>query len=301
MTQLAPATIEILNILLGSISLALAVLIFFLALCHRKLKQEMDRARNHIIQTEKSALIFRMVAGITHDINSRIGVILSAFTYLRDQNRELRKAFVEDHLTKSSLEQHLQTEAESAEIVEVNLNRIADLVKSFKRLSVDQANEGIETFHIREYLDQILISMNPRIRKTSVTVRVNCDRQIQLTAWPGAFSQILTNLIDNALNHAFTEDSEGMLEISVVPLGLELELRVSDNGTGMSEDIRSRIFDPFFTTRSTAGGTGLGLYVVSVLVRDSLKGTIRCESRPGQGTEFILRFPAGTKLPEASP
>lgn len=272
---------------------ALAMVCLFLVNCRRQLQKELTQARKYLVETEQTALLFRMVAGITHDINSNAGVIISAFSFLKEKNAELAKAFTADTLTKSALEEHIRVEEETVRIVSVNLDKIADLVKSFKRLSVDQANEEIETFNVHEYIRQILVSLNPKIRKSSIEVRVLGDRTINLTAWPGAFSQVLTNLLDNALTHAFSGRESGEIVIETRAENGELILMVSDNGIGMSETVREKIFTPFFTTRQSEGGTGLGLFVVSMLINNSLGGNIKVESRIGEGSRFIVRIPLG--------
>lgn len=269
----------------------LGVLCTMLSISLYKMRRQRHSERNSLVQSEQGALLSRMVAGVAHDLNSNTGVIVSAFSFLRDQMNEVHKAFEENRLTRAAIEEHFRYEKETAAIVEANLEKIAELVKSFKRLSVDQANEGIQTFNAKEYLEQILVSLNPRIRKTRVAIELVCDPALSLTMWPGAFSQIVTNLIDNALTHAFVPEAEGTISIHLGLKGHMIELSVADNGTGMEEAVRSRVFDPFFTTRSKEGGTGLGLHVVAILARETLKGSASCSSEPGKGSCFTIQFP----------
>lgn len=250
--------------------------------------------RQRLIHSEKMSSIVKMVAGVTHDINSSVGVALSAITFLQDSILAIQQAYSNDTLRRSDLEKYFANEKEALGITEMNLQKVSNLVQSFKRISVDQSSELVQTINVKEYIGQILLSLNPKLRKTDHNVELTCDASIQITTYPGALSQILTNLIDNALIHAFEGIKAGTITISVTKREDSLELRFADNGRGMIEDTRSRIFDPFFTTIPDKEGTGLGLFIVQSLVRDTLKGHIHCESEIGKWTVFSISIPLDT-------
>ena len=120
---------------------------------------------------------------------------------------------------------------------------------------------------------------------------VDCPEDLEITSSPGVFSQILTNLVINSLLHGFDDSSQGEIVLHVTIENGILQLHYSDNGKGMTSDVRAHIFEPFYTTKRDQGGSGLGLYIVYNLVTQRLKGAITCESAPGQGTTFLIQIP----------
>jgi signal transduction histidine kinase len=172
-----------------------------------------------------------------------------------------------------------------------NLTRAAELTQSFKQVAVDQTSEQRRTFVLREYINEILVSLGPKLKNTGYQVFVHCEESIQLTTYPGIFSQILTNLMMNSLHHGFRGRSEGKITITVIPQEQGITMQYRDDGHGIAPDVIGKIFEPFFTTNRQGGGTGLGLHIVYNLVTHKLNGTIHCTSELGKGVEFTLTLP----------
>jgi signal transduction histidine kinase len=171
------------------------------------------------------------------------------------------------------------------------------MIRSFKMVAADQVSESRRSFKVREYIDEILLSLRPKLKKTNHRVEVECDRELVIESYPGALSQILTNLIFNSLIHAFDESSSGTIRIEVVKENGTLSLTYADNGRGIDPALQNKIFEPFFTTARAKGSTGLGLHIVFNIVSSTLGGTITCCSEPGQGTTFLIRIPLIRELP----
>jgi signal transduction histidine kinase len=144
---------------------------------------------------------------------------------------------------------------------------------------------------LKQYLDDVLLSLGPRLKKTPHTIMVSCPENLELESYPGAFSQILTNFIINSLLHAFIPDVPGKIELHIYEEHGTLRIRYSDNGKGMNPQERSHIFEPFYTTKRGQGGSGLGLHIVYNLVTQRLHGSITCESKPGEGMTFMIQIP----------
>lgn len=256
--------------------------------------RERERAKklqNALVRSELMASLGKLVASVTHDINSSVGVCVSAASYLGEAIDEANRAFTEGTLKKSDLARHFALEKESADILGLNLKKAADLVAGFKRISVDQATGSLQEFGLREYIDQIVMSLTPKLRKTPHRIEILCDSSLRMQGYPWAISQILTNLISNSLTHAFGDKEKGTIRILAERQGDRLILTYSDDGRGMSEYVRSHAFTPFFTTKSQDGGTGLGLSIARDLAENILCGSITCESTPGVGTIFTLNIP----------
>ena len=178
-------------------------------------------------------------------------------------------------------------------MVEENLLRASRLIKSFKEVAVDQTAEDEREFNLREYVEQVVMSLSPKLRTTSVRVSVDAiDQNLVLKTAPGPIAQILTNLIMNSLIHGFDENQPGEINISARQISTDLELLYSDSGKGITQENLKRIFEPFFTTKRSHGGSGLGMHLVYNIVTKKYSGKITCTSEPGRGVLFRMMFPA---------
>ncbi|MBF0427230.1 MAG: HAMP domain-containing histidine kinase, partial [Magnetococcales bacterium] len=180
---------------------------------------------------------------------------------------------------------------EGLRIIILNLQRAGDLVQSFKLVAVDQTSQERRVFNLRSYIQDVLLSIAPKLKKTRHTVTVLCPENVIVASYPGALSQVLTNLIHNSVVHGFESRQEGTITIAAEENAGHITLNYSDNGTGMEEEVVRKIFDPFFTTKRGQGGSGLGMHIVYNLVTQTLQGSIQCTSTPGQGTIFHIQFP----------
>ena len=147
-------------------------------------------------------------------------------------------------------------------------------------------------FIVNEYLNEILLTLKPKFKNTSLLVNIDGDPNLEICSCPGSLGQILTNLLDNSLIHAFDAKSiSPRIDISFKLENRNFILIYSDNGKGMSESVRQQIFDPFFTTKRSEGGTGLGMHIVYNIVKQTFLGNIECSSTVGSGTSFKITFP----------
>jgi len=188
---------------------------------------------------------------------------------------------------------------ETSRMIEANLTRAGSFIQSFKMIAVDQSTEEKRKFNVKTYVDEIIFSLRPKLKKTPHSVVVDCSEELNIVSYPGGLSQIITNLIVNSLVHGLSADTAGTitiraeLEQSEKTGGSSLLVHYSDNGKGISPDNLNKVFTPFFTTLKGSGGTGLGLYIIQRTVA-SLGGTIACESEYGKGVCFTIRFPVET-------
>jgi signal transduction histidine kinase len=242
------------------------------------------------------AALGQLVAGVAHEINTPIGIALTAISYLAEQTNEFSASYRQGQMKKSNLEAYIATAVDSSDLVRMNINRAAVLISSFKQVAVDQTSENLRDFQMHEFLTELLTSLNPEFKRSRHTVLFECPDELKIRSYPGALAQVLTNLLGNALKHAFADDQSGTLRIDVLPKGEEVVIVVADDGQGISDEILPRIFEPFFTTKRSSGGTGLGLHIVYNLIHEKLKGQITVESKVGKGTRFAVTIPR--MLPE---
>ncbi len=263
------------------------------------LKQSLEtvkQTQDRLVQTEKMASLGSLVAGVAHEINTPVGIGVTASSLLEEKTEEIHRLYATGEMKRSDLEKYLKTADDASTSILSNLNRAADLIRSFKQVAVDRSNEERRLFGAREYLDNVLLSLRPKLKKTNHQVTVSCAEDMVLYSYPGAFSQILTNLVMNSLKHGFTENEAGEIQIEFSQNDSEYMLSFRDNGVGMDDATRKDIFEPFFTTKRASGGTGLGMYIVFNLVTQTLKGKIDCASEPGQGTLFTIKIPADQEV-----
>jgi signal transduction histidine kinase len=247
--------------------------------------------QNQIVETEKMASLGQMVAGVAHEVNTPIGLGVTASTLLQDKLADIQRAFDEKKLTSSQLAKFLSESKENLGIIYRNMERAASLISSFKRVAVDQSNENRRQFNMQQLINEVLLSLRPNLKKTQHQIIVNCPAELELDSKPGPINQILINLIMNSLIHAFEHIEQGEMTIDISVQDSNCQLIYTDNGAGVPESIKKRIFDPFVTTKRGEGGSGLGLHLVYNLVTQALNGKIQLDSTLGHGIRISINFP----------
>lgn len=252
---------------------------------------ELGKARDHLVHSEKMVALGQLVAGIAHEINTPIGVALTAATHLAERTTTFNTLFTAGQMKRSDLQSYVGLATQSTELLRFNIQRAAQLIQSFKQVAVDQASEQRRSFDLGQYLEQLVTSLRPEGRKLGHNIGLSCPPGIAMNAYPGALAQALSNLTSNALVHAYPEDVRGEIRLIVRSEGNHVVIDVEDDGQGIPAEHLSRIYDPFFTTRRGSGGSGLGLHIVYNIVTEKLHGSITCRSAPGQGSVFTITMP----------
>jgi signal transduction histidine kinase len=261
---------------------------------NRELKESieaLENTREQLVQSEKMASLGSLVAGVSHEINTPVGNSVTASSFLAERTRHIRGLFSQGILRQSDFTAYLQNAEEATGIIQTNLSRAADLISSFKKVSVDQTCNQPRLFRLKEYMEDTLFSLKPRLRGLPHRVSLQCPEDLELFQDPGAISQIVTNLILNSLSHAFRETQTGEMHFDIRATDDMLDFIYRDNGSGASAHTLKHIFDPFYTTSRKEGGTGLGMHIVYNLVTQTLQGNISCESPKEGGIRFHLVFP----------
>ncbi|MFA9217628.1 MAG: GAF domain-containing protein [Sphingomonadaceae bacterium] len=248
-------------------------------------------AQSELVRQEKLASLGRLVAGVAHEINTPLGICVTATSHLVQELKLTREDLAAGTLDEDGLNQFLDIIDQSLRIMTTNTQRAAALVRSFKQVAVDQSSDDIRSFNLRKYLDEVLLSLQPKLKGKPVTVEVDCAPDIELASFPGAVSQVITNMVVNSLVHGFEEGEPGIIRINAVRDGDLIELSYSDDGIGMDNATLAQLFDPFFTTKRGSGGSGLGAHILYNLVTGPLGGTVKVASAPGMGLHYRLRFP----------
>ncbi len=254
--------------------------------------EDLEMTHDQLVQAEKMASIGRIVANISHDINTPAGIIYSSVSELKKYIENLKEAYKREEISTEFFEEFLKNSEDLTDLIEKNVKKISDLVKSLKTMAMYESEGKPIKFNLKELLNDIVTALNPKLRKTKVKIHIDCPEDIEIKSFPSAISQVIGNLIENSIMHAF-DDGEipGNIYISVKDAGSYVEIDYRDDGRGMDEETKRRAFEPFYSTRIGKGGTGLGLAIVYSLVTDKLGGDLILESEVGHGTRFVIMIP----------
>ncbi|OJU24134.1 MAG: histidine kinase [Nitrobacter sp. 62-13] len=254
--------------------------------------RNLRETQNSLIEAEKLAALGRLVAGVAHEVNNPVGISLTVASSLERKIAVFAEEVERGELRRSSLNDFVATNRDAASQLVANLNRAAELVQSFKQVAADRNYSDKRIFDLGELTEQVVMSLRPGLRKQNVTLTVDCEPNLMMNSYPGPYGQVLTNLFLNSLAHAFPDGEGGAVDINVREVNQDnVEILFSDNGCGMSPDVRRKAFDPFFTTRRDQGGTGLGLHIVYNIVTNRLGGRLDLDSGSGEGTRIRIVLP----------
>lgn len=259
-----------------------------------ELQQSLDNLTNtqsQLIESEKMASLGRLVAGVAHEINTPLGVAITASSYLENITENFNDNLNLDNVSKSALIKHNKSILESTRLISTNLSRAEHLVDNFKEVAIDHSSGQLRIFNLKDYLTEILANLAPTLKNKQTKVELFCEPDIEIYNDPGALSQVITNLYVNAVQHGFIDDQDGIISIIVNKDDQLISILFMDSGQGMSKESTEQVFEPFYTTKRNHGASGLGMHIAYNLVTQSLNGTISCSSKVDEGTQFELQFP----------
>lgn len=252
--------------------------------------ENLKNTRDQLVQNEKMASLGELVAGIAHEINTPIGVGVTAASHLQDSVSIFTQKFESGKITKTEFSDFLNDANEATRILLNNLECAAKLISSFKQIAVDQTSEDRRVFNIKDTIEETLLSLRPKIKHTNITIKLHCPDDIEIDSFPGSYSQVISNLVTNSLIHAYDENDIGKIELHITQSNKALNILYCDDGKGIAEENIKKVFDPFFTTRRGSGGSGLGLNLIFNIITQQLKGTININNKQS-GVCFDMKLP----------
>ncbi|WP_409422974.1 HAMP domain-containing sensor histidine kinase [Pseudaeromonas sp. ZJS20] len=262
-----------------------------------RLHETSQLLQNELVETRKLSALGMMVAGVAHELNTPTGGALVTISTLHKQLQQLEDQ-LNSGLRRSDLERFLRQCDEGLGLAQHNLQRVAVLIKRFKRLAVDRSHEQVLNFELRQCVDDLLASLQPLLKHQPVQIHLDLPESLTLHSFPGVLSQVLQNLIDNGVQHGLQPAGGGNLWLEARLLGpMQLEIRLRDDGVGMSAEQLATLFDPFVTTGRHQGHIGLGMHLVHQWVTQVLQGSIKVNSAPGEGSCFVLTLPLTVREP----
>jgi signal transduction histidine kinase len=253
-------------------------------------------AQNQLVEAEKMSALGGLVAGVAHEVNTPLGISITAASIFKHKIEALDKSIKANTLSKVELDEFVADVMDADQILIKNLDRAALLVKNFKKISVDQSSEKLGEFELNSYIEEIVSTFNSELRHNDVTLEFQLSKEpIRMSSYPGAVSQVIINLLQNAVFHAFDETKDPKIILKTEASDSHAIISCIDNGKGVSKEVAPRIFEPFVTTKRNNGGTGLGLNITYNLVTQHLGGTIHLDNKVTQGASFVIKIPCSIK------
>lgn len=261
--------------------------------------EKLHQYQRQLVEAEKMSSLSDMVAGIAHEVNTPVGLAITSTSILQDKLESMRSKFAERQITSQQFEDFLQATDENLQLISRNIKRTADLITRFGQLAMDQFAEDPREFELNSFVTDVVASLHNRFPQLDEhQIDVECPAAMVVCSRPGPLTQILMQLVQNSLQHAFAERDHGHIRIQfeVITAKLEeqpthLKITYADDGEGIPEQIGRRIFDPFVTSKRGLGATGLGLHLVYNLVNQLLEGHIEYETQLNAGTTFLIEIP----------
>lgn len=247
-------------------------------------------AQASLVEQEKLAALGSLVAGVAHEVNTPVGVALTAASAMSSYTGQLVSALEAPKVSRSDLVNLAGRLNDAAALIEQNLHRAADLIGNFKQLAVDQGTEHVSTLALADYVQGVVSAHSPELRKAGIKVQVDINPLLRPRLPPGKFSQVLSNLLMNAARHAYPDGQGGPVVVSAADAEGWLVMDFTDQGVGLAPGVRERIYEPFFTTKRGQGGSGLGMHIVYTIMQQ-MGGTVEVHSNPGAGCRFHVRMP----------
>jgi CheY-like chemotaxis protein/two-component sensor histidine kinase len=257
-----------------------------------KLTERLQMERELVLESEKMSSLGGFVSSIAHEISTPLGTLNTALSYTVDQAREIQRDYENKTLKPAKLANFLSNLNEALHISQTNIENASMILHSFKLVAVDQCQYTISQFNLREYIDNVLLSLKPKLKNTDYKVTTSIAPEIELTSFPGAISQIVTNLINNSMMHGYPNEKKGLFELKAVAENGDTILTYTDDGCGIEADLVDKVFEPYYTTKARQGGSGLGMGIIKRLIEQDLRGTLNLSSVIGQGVEIVIKFPS---------
>ncbi|MDL5034204.1 ATP-binding protein [Pelomonas sp. APW6] len=255
-------------------------------------------AQRELVESEKLASLGRLVAGVAHELNTPLGNAMTVVSALGDRWAKLDQMLTDNTpMRRSQLEELVKDTRRGQDILQRNVQKAADLVRDFKQVAIDQTTDSRRDFDLSQVIEDVLVMVEPSFKHTPFRIVTDLTRDLEMSSYPGALGQVLTNLLMNALVHGFEGREAGVVSVSCRPAGTDqVELVVEDDGRGMDASIVRKIFDPFFTTKLGKGGSGLGMHIVHNIVTNVLGGQIEVQSTPDKGSRMTMLMPRSAPL-----
>ena len=240
--------------------------------------EKLQDMQSQLVESEKMASLGQLISGVAHEINTPVGICITSSSYLKVQSDEFFNKFHTSTLTKSDFEVFMDRVNSGYELIGSNLTKASSLIKNFKQVAVDQSADDIREFYLKQYIEEVLSSLNHKIKNTQFKINISCESDFYVKTYAGSISTIINHLFNNSLIHGFEGMDKGIINIKILDQQQNAKIVFSDTGNGMTQQDIANITDPFFTTKRGTDCSGLGMYVVYNQITQKLAGCLSCRS-----------------------
>jgi signal transduction histidine kinase len=283
---------------LVAIALIFAFLVYILLIKNKKTTKKLsstienlEATKDQLIESEKMAAIGSLVAGVAHEINTPLGISVTATSLIYDKTKEIEQLLQERALTQKKLKSFTEIVKTSSKMSTTGLERVIVLLQNFKQVAADQIIEEAREINITSYIEEVMSTLASEMKSRNVTCHFTGNDEIMISTIPGALAQVFTNLVTNSVRHGFENAQNGSISIEVIDENDRVCIIYKDNGQGIKKEDINKVFKPFFTTKRNKGGTGLGMNIVYNIINQKLAGNIKLSSEYGTGVVYIIKLP----------
>jgi len=252
---------------------------------------ELKQTQSQLLENEKMASLGGLVAGVAHEVNTPIGIVLTSISFMKERCIDIIEALAQQSLTAKQLTLFTQELEQGFSLSLNNIKRAVELIESFKLIAVDSVVDDAREINLHHYLQDILRSLQPKAKHSDIKIELSCPENIVIFSYPGAIAQITNNLVLNSLLHAFESGQAGRIAIEAKQQHDLITLIYSDDGCSLDDESKAHLFEPFYTTKRGKGGSGLGAHIVYNLVTQRLKGSIELITKQAKGKSFKVIIP----------
>ena len=253
--------------------------------------EQLTQTQVQLVEAEKLAALGNLVSGVAHQINTPVGIGITAASHLDYEIDRYNRLYRNNKLKKSDMDELLNLVSESSALILGNLKKTGQLIETFKLIAVKNNTNQSALINVKQLLTKLLENSVGELERKKYKIILNCADNINIRTYPSVIAEIFTHLIKNSLKHGFENLNEGTITVDTIVKDNEINFCYQDDGKGINEVDVKHIFEPFYNITGKSGGIGLGLHIVYNLVVHTLKGKISCKSSTAEGCEFSIIIP----------
>ncbi|AIY67006.1 sensor histidine kinase [Pseudoalteromonas piratica] len=249
-------------------------------------------SQESLIESEKFAAFGELIKGISHELNTPFGIVITSISHALEEIKKGKTMLSSGRLTKTNLECFFEEQKKTLSLAENNIAKASRLIESFKQVSMVSLSDTAKPFNLAVFCNQVIETVLPIANEKGVQVALNYAEEFEITSQQGLLAQVIIQLVQNSLTHAFnSDDKQKLITLDISSKHSVIEITFKDNGKGINHNLHKKVFDPFFTTTRSDGSTGLGLSLVSNIVHHKLGGRIALKEPEERGCQFIITLP----------
>lgn len=256
---------------------------------------KLTSAHDQLIESEKMAALGDLISGVAHEVNTPLGVAITATSLLVDNYQSFKYKLDAKGISRRDMDNFIEQMAQSLPLLEKNLSRAKLLIENFKKTAKEQQEVSEEQISLSSYFQRVVSTLNPILKRKNVQITLTGGECV-VSTYPGYHAQILTNLVSNSVQHGFVDEVTNTIDICICELANDtFQVEYKDNGTGIPAELIHKVVEPFFTTKRVEGATGLGLSICHNLATNALHGSFNVYESE-QGAHITYTFSSTDKL-----